>query len=53
MPGEKLETNCAICGEEIILQNDSWEHVILEPIGGRLKVRGFACISCNNNAGRT
>lgn len=44
---------CAICNTRLSVDNDSKEHVITEAIGGRLKVSGFICKSCNNEAGRT
>jgi hypothetical protein len=53
MPGEKPRSNCAICNEFVNAENDSREHVIIEAIGGRLKVKGFICKGCNNEAGRT
>jgi hypothetical protein len=42
-----------ICDDIISADNDSKEHVLTEAIGGRLKVKGFICKRCNNNAGRT
>ncbi|MEN9862904.1 MAG: hypothetical protein RLZZ601_668 [Pseudomonadota bacterium] len=44
---------CAICNTQISAGNNSKEHVITEAIGGRLRVSGFICKSCNNEAGRT
>lgn len=44
---------CAICNTTISIENDSKEHVIPRAIGGYLKVKGFICKSCNNDAGRT
>jgi hypothetical protein len=46
-------SNCAICDSPISEHNNSKEHVITEAIGGRLKVSGFICKSCNNTAGLT
>jgi hypothetical protein len=44
---------CAICGDKIRPDNDSWEHVLLEAIGGRLRVKELLHESCNNESGRT
>jgi hypothetical protein len=46
-------SNCVICDSEINSRNDSREHVIPGSIGGRLRIKGFICKSCNNDAGRT
>lgn len=53
MSGDKPKSSCAICGDPITAENDSKEHLIPEAIGGRLKVKGFICRHCNNNAGST
>lgn len=42
---------CALCEEQIIDSNNSWEHIILNAIGGRRKVNGFICKSCNDSTG--
>src|ERR1700733_14390364 len=42
---------CIVCDCALTSTNDSIEHVIPNSIGGRLKVRGFICTSCNNSAG--
>src|SRR3990167_1403499 len=44
---------CAFCASEITEINDSKEHVIPNSIGGRKKVRGFICISCNSSFGQS
>lgn len=49
----KTHSYCAICDTLLSANNDSKEHVITEAIGGRLKVGGFICKSCNNDTGRT
>ena len=46
-------SNCAICNTPLCADNDSKEHLITEAIGGRRKVSGFICKSCNNDAGGT
>lgn len=42
---------CALCNEEITEITDSKEHIIPRSIGGRKKVTGFICETCNNTAG--
>lgn len=48
-----MNTTCFFCGFPFDGQNvkDSEEHIIPQSIGGRQKVKGFICISCNNNKG--
>ncbi|MFA6016339.1 MAG: HNH endonuclease [Gallionellaceae bacterium] len=43
---------CAFCESEITKINDSKEHVIPNSIGGRKKVRGFICFTCNSSFGQ-
>jgi hypothetical protein len=43
--------NCALCNEILDESLDSREHLILNAIGGRRKVRGVLCIRCNNTSG--
>ncbi|MXR37527.1 HNH endonuclease [Neisseriaceae bacterium B2N2-7] len=40
-----------MCDVEITEENDTKEHIIPNAIGGRKKVKGFICESCNNTAG--
>lgn len=42
---------CALCDVEITKENDTKEHLIPNAIGGRKKVKGFICESCNNASG--
>lgn len=42
---------CALCDIEITTANDSKEHLIPNAIGGRKKVRGILCRTCNSTAG--
>ena len=42
---------CALCDIEITEENDTKEHLIPNAIGGRKKVKGFICKSCNNVSG--
>ncbi|WP_425919531.1 HNH endonuclease [Acinetobacter sp. TSRC1-2] len=48
-----MNTNCFLCGFPFDDQDvkDSKEHIIPQSIGGRDKVTGFICISCNNGKG--
>lgn len=39
---------CALCPNEITDENDSKEHIIPSSIGGRKKVKGFICKTCNS-----
>lgn len=43
--------NCFMCDLEIVRENASREHVILNSIGGRLKDSGILCKSCNSKLG--
>lgn len=43
--------NCVLCDEEITEENDTKEHLIPNAIGGRKKIKGFICESCNNASG--
>jgi hypothetical protein len=42
---------CALCPDEITNENDSKEHIIPNSIGGRKKVKGFICRTCNSTLG--
>ena len=42
---------CALRGCSLTAYNDTEEHIILNAIGGRKKVRGFICRACNNDSG--
>ena len=42
---------CALRGCALTADNDSEEHIILNAIGGRKKVRGFICRTCNSDSG--
>ncbi len=48
-----IKKYCILC--KIILSdaNNSSEHLILNAIGGRKKVRGVMCVKCNNQKGST
>ena len=43
---------CALCSSPIHSHNDTKEHVIPNAIGGRKKITGFICKTCNDTAGR-
>lgn len=47
-----MSNNCWICSATIDAANDTREHLIPNSIGGRKKVSGFICVSCNSNAGQ-
>jgi len=47
MPNPK----CILCPAEITEANDSYEHIILNAIGGRKRVRGLLCKPCNQTTG--
>ena len=42
---------CALCQTPFTKDNSTKEHVILNAIGGRKKVRDFICKSCNDKTG--
>jgi hypothetical protein len=44
-------TTCALCSNKITGKNNSKEHIIPSSIGGRRKVMGFICKTCNNRLG--
>ncbi|BDM65098.1 hypothetical protein NFHSH190041_25500 [Shewanella sp. NFH-SH190041] len=48
-----MAANCALCGQLITQDNDTKEHIIPNAIGGRKKVTGFICNTCNNKSGDT
>ncbi|MFV7710363.1 HNH endonuclease [Shewanella algae] len=43
---------CFLCDEVIDKNNDSKEHIFLNCIGGKKKVSGFICQSCNSETGK-
>jgi hypothetical protein len=42
---------CVLCGDPILPEVDSAEHLINRAIGGRLKIKGVLCRECNSNSG--
>jgi 5-methylcytosine-specific restriction endonuclease McrA len=42
---------CILCSVEITDENDSREHLIQHSIGGRKRIRGVLCNTCNSTAG--
>ncbi len=44
---------CFLCKIPLNNANDSNEHLILNAIGGRKKVKGVMCVKCNNQKGST
>lgn len=43
---------CALCDVVITHDNDTKEHIIPNSIGGRKKVKGFICNTCNRITGQ-
>ena len=43
-----MKLTCLLCGDEIVKENNSNEHIIPNAIGGRKTVKGFICKKCNN-----
>lgn len=48
-----LNQTCALCSENLTDLNKTGEHVIPHSIGGKLKVEGFICQSCNSRKGES
>ncbi|MBE7197827.1 MAG: HNH endonuclease [Parafilimonas terrae] len=46
-------SKCLLCPAEITAANDSAEHLIPNAIGGRRKVSGLLCKTCNSETGRS
>lgn len=44
-------THCVICDELISSSNESDEHLVLNALGGRRRIRGFLCKQCNSDTG--
>ena len=42
---------CTLCSCSLTADNNTEEHIILNAIGGRKKVLGFICQTCNSDAG--
>ena len=42
---------CALCSVSLTPENDLYEHLILNALGGRRAVKGFICDPCNNTTG--
>ncbi len=42
---------CALCDLPITNKNDSKEHLIPNAIGGRKRIAGFICTTCNSKSG--
>lgn len=53
MDEEKLKRLCWFCSEEITEVNKSWEHIIPNCLGGRLRSNDLLCKNCNNELGHT
>lgn len=46
-----MTNECAICDVCITAANDTNEHVLPNAIGGRKKIKGFICRTCNSQSG--
>lgn len=46
-----MNPKCVLCDDEINVKNDTAEHIIPNSIGGRKKVKGFICNTCNRKSG--
>ena len=46
-----LRKYCAVCSDLLTEENDSWEHVIPNALGGKRRIRGFICNTCNRRTG--
>ena len=44
---------CFSCGEQILSNNQSKEHIIPNSIGGKKKIQNFICRKCNEKFGQT
>jgi hypothetical protein len=42
---------CSLCETKLTTENDSREHIIPNSIGGRRKIKGFLCQTCNSTTG--
>ena len=42
---------CTLCSCSLTADNNTEEHIILNAIGGRKKVQGFICRTCNDESG--
>jgi hypothetical protein len=43
---------CSLCDVDLTDENDSYEHIIPNSIGGRREIKGFICVQCNSTAGQ-
>jgi HNH endonuclease len=43
---------CALCDISIVESNDSKEHLIPNAVGGKKKLRGVLCVTCNGDTGK-
>lgn len=46
-----MKPKCVLCDISISEDNDTEEHIIPNSIGGRKKVKGFICNTCNRKSG--
>ena len=43
--------NCYVCNKEINIENETYEHIIINAAGGRLKSKELICKECNSDFG--
>lgn len=46
-----MNKTCILCGAELAGSNRSWEHVVPESLGGKLRTDQVLCRSCNSRTG--
>ncbi len=45
--------NCYLCGVKITVENSTFEHIIPNSVGGKLKSKDLICINCNSKFGES
>ena len=46
-----MTETCVLCGADLAGSNRSWEHIIPESLGGKLRTDQVLCRSCNSRSG--
>ncbi len=46
-----MSTTCTLCQTALVQKNETREHILPNAIGGRRRVKGFICESCNSETG--
>lgn len=47
-----MSATCIFCKEKFVPEQNTWEHALLNCLGGRLKTNTVDCSRCNNNFGK-